>query len=47
MLFSIEVAPIYIPTNGIGGFPFPNEVIYKGASTENLMMGPITEDQVI
>ena len=24
MLFSIVVAPVYIPTNNVGGFPFPH-----------------------
>ena len=36
MLFCIVAAPIYIPTNGVGGFPFlhafSKHLVFKGFS---------------
>ena len=46
ILFSIVAVPVYIPTNSVGGFPFPSHLFHQLLFLDVLIMAILTGEVI-
>ena len=45
-MFSIVAVPVYIPTNSVGGFPFPSHLFHQLLFLDVLIMAILTGEVI-